>query len=52
MKLKLAYVAVGIILGALTMAFYSAKENPVGVLLGFGVCAMAAYKATGLIWKD
>ena len=52
MKLKIAYVIVGIILGGLTMAFYSAKENPVGVLLGFAVCSVAAYKATNLIWKD
>lgn len=52
MKLKIAYIIIGIILGGLTMAFYSAKENPVGVLLGFAVCSVAAYKAAGLVWKD
>lgn len=52
MKMKIAYIAVGIILGGLTMAFYSAKENPVGVLLGFAVCATAAYTAASLVWKD
>ena len=52
MKMKIAYIIVGIILGGLTMAFYAAKENPVGVLLGFAVCSLAAYKASTLVWKD
>lgn len=43
MIFRIIYVTLGIILGGISMAYFSAKDMPFGVLLGFLVCSWAAY---------
>lgn len=43
MIFRITYVVLGIILGGLTMAYFSTIDRPFGVLLGFLVCSWAAY---------